>query len=381
MTLPVRPHVPNLSGERFRVVYRLAGSEADAAQTARTIANEQTVEFPDAVVPDGDIRDQVMGRVEALDADASDGWLATISYAVETAGSDLPQLLNVVMGLTSLLTTVRAERIDLPDSLLDRFNGPRFGIEGLREVVGVWDRPLLSTALKPMGLSSEHLADLAYRCALGGLDILKDDHGITDLPFSPFEERVPRIAEAVARANAETGYNCIYAANITASADRIVERAYQAQDAGAGALMLSPALTGFDALRMLADDPDIDLPLLSHPTFGGSNVAGDSASFSHRLYYGQFLRLAGADVSVYANTGGRFPVSVADSHGAAAGCREPMGSLKPIFPMIGGGMTLDRGHALRAEYGIEAIFLVGGGLHTAGPDLTATVRRFVELVS
>jgi len=380
MTLPVRPHVPNLSGERFCVAYRIAGTEAEAAQTARTIANEQTVEFPDAVLPDGDIRDQVLGRVEALEPDGDD-WLATVSYAVETAGTDLPQLFNVVMGLTSLLNTVRAERLDLPDVLLNRFNGPRFGIDGIREIVGVVDRPLLSTALKPMGLTSDYLAEMAYRCALGGLDILKDDHGITDLPFSPFEERVPRIAEAVACANAETGLNCIYAANITTSADRIVERACFARDAGAGALMLAPALTGFDAIRMLADDPDIDLPILSHPTFGGSNVAGDSASFSHRLYYGQFHRLAGADVSIYANTGGRFPVSVADSHGAAMGCREPMGSLKAIFPMIGGGMTLDRGHALRAEYGIEAIFLVGGGLHTAGDDLTATVRRFIEIVS
>jgi ribulose-bisphosphate carboxylase large chain len=381
MTLPIRPHVPNLSGERFRVVYRIAEAQADAEQTALSIANEQTVEFPDEVVPDGDIREQVMGRVEALDPDDSGDWLATISYAVETAGSDLPQLFNVVIGLTSLLSTVRAERLDLPDALLDRFNGPRFGIDGIREIVGVWERPLLCTSLKPMGLTSDHLADQAYRCALGGLDILKDDHGITDLPFAPFEERVPRIAEAVAEANAETGFNCLYAANITASADQIGERAHFARDAGAGALMLSPALTGFDAVRVLADDPDIGLPLLSHPTFGGSNVAGDSASFSHRLYYGQFHRLAGADISIYANAGGRFPVSVADSHGAAAGCREPMGSLKPIFPMIGGGMTLDRGHALRAEYGMEAIFLVGGGLHTAGDDLTATVRRFIEIVS
>lgn len=380
MTLPVNPTVPHLSGERFTVTYRIAGTEAEALDAARTVANEQTVEFPDAVLPDGDIREQVLGRVEALEADGDD-WLATISYAIETAGTDLPQLFNVVMGLTSLLSDVRAERLDLPPALLDRFNGPRFGIDGLRELLGVYDRPLLSTALKPMGLTSDHLAEMAYRCALGGLDILKDDHGITDLTFAPFAERVPRIADAVARANAETGLNCLYAANITTSADRIVERAWQAKEAGAGALMLAPALTGFDALRLLADDPDLALPLLSHPTFGGSNVAGDSASFSHRLYYGQFHRLAGADVSIYANTGGRFPVSVADSHGAAVGCREPMGSLKPIFPMIGGGMTLDRGHALRAEYGIEAIFLVGGGLHTAGDDLTATVRRFIQIVS
>lgn len=381
MTLPIRPEVPNLSGERFRVVYRIAGEEAAARKTAATVANEQTVEIPDGVVPDGDIREQVLGRVEALEPGDEGYWLATISYAVESAGSDLPQLFNVVMGLTSLLAGIRAESVDMPDSLLGRFKGPQFGIEGVRELVDVWDRPLLCTSLKPMGLTGEHLADLAYRCALGGLDLMKDDHAITDLPFSPFEERVPRIAEAVARANRETGLQCVYVANITSSADRIKERARQAQDAGAGAVMLSPALTGFDAMRMVADDPDFHLPILSHPTFGGSFVAGDSAAFSHRLFYGQFHRLAGADISIYANSGGRFPVSRADSHDAAAGCREPMGALKPIFPMVGGGMTLDQGQALREEFGEDAVFLVGGGLHTAGDDLTATVRRFVELVS
>ena len=53
-----------------------------------------------------------------------------------------------------------------------------------------------------MGLSATDLAELAYRFALGGIDLIKDDHGLTNQPFCPFEERVRRCAEAVARRTA-----------------------------------------------------------------------------------------------------------------------------------------------------------------------------------
>ena len=382
MTLPHRLSVPGLSGERFHVRYLIL---ADGANEARSLAEdiciEQTVEFPASKIPEGDIRDHLVGRVEQFELLQEGRFAATISYAVESAGTDLLQLLNVILGLTSLLRGVAVDWLDLPEHLLSRFKGPRFGVGGVRDKLGVTDRPLLCTSLKPMGLSPEQLADLAYRCTLGGLDIVKDDHAITDLAFCPFEERVERCAEAVARANRETGLNCIYAVNVTAPAGVAVERARFARRVGAGAVMISPALTGFDLMRQLALDDEVGLPVLSHPTYGGGFLARSEASgFSHDVYYGQIPRLAGADVSIFANYGGRFPITPADSHGAVDGCRARMGSLRPIFPMLGGGMKLDRIRALREEFGQDSIFLVGGGLHTASDDLVANVRRFVETV-
>ena len=41
-----------------------------------------------------------------------------------------------------------------------------------------------------MGLPAHALADLAYQFALGGIDIIKDDHGLADQSFAPFKERV-----------------------------------------------------------------------------------------------------------------------------------------------------------------------------------------------
>ena len=134
--------------------------------------------------------------------------------------------------------------------------GPRFGQAGLRALLGVPDRPLLCTAIKPMGLGPEALAELAYRLALGGIDLIKDDHGLADQPFCPFDERVPRCAAAVARANRETGRRVLYVPNVTAPALAISRRARLARDAGAGGLLFCPGLAGLDAMRALADDDD-----------------------------------------------------------------------------------------------------------------------------
>ena len=52
-----------ISGRRFSVLYRLSGDEREARAKARDICLEQTVEFPEALIPDGVIREQVLGIV------------------------------------------------------------------------------------------------------------------------------------------------------------------------------------------------------------------------------------------------------------------------------------------------------------------------------
>jgi ribulose-bisphosphate carboxylase large chain len=209
---------------------------------------------------------------------------------------------------------------------------------------------------------------------------MKDDHSITDLPFSPFEERVPRIAEAVAKANLQTGLNCIYAANITGPTQNMVERAIFAKNAGATALLISPALTGFDVMREIAEDDRVNLPILSHPTVTGNFVHNPDGGFSYFAYYGQLHRLAGADSPVFVNFGGRFPTTRRDCQDLIDGCRVPMAHIKPAIPCVGGGMKLAKVPELLEMYGNNAIFLVGGDLHSVGDDLVENVRQFLRLV-
>ncbi len=367
------------SGDRFSVTYRLTGSEKEARARAEDICIEQTVEFPADEVPEGIIRDHVFGRIELFEPLDRKHFRAVISYAVEIAAGELTQFLNVVFGNSSIKPGIRVEHLDLPESLLRRFKGPRFGREGLRSLLNIPKRPLLSSAIKPMGLSSQELADLAYQLARGGMDIIKDDHGLTNQGCSPFEERVKRCAEAVQRAAKETGHRTIYVANITAPHSEVVKRGRMAKDAGAGGLMVAPGLIGFDLMRELADDDSIALPILTHPALQGSFVTSANG-MSHGVIFGQLARLAGADATIFPNFGGRFSFSREECREIVKATSEPMGHLKSIFPAPGGGMGLDRIPEMLETYGRDLIFLIGGGLFKHGPDLEDNCRYFRKMV-
>lgn len=368
-----------LSGERFSVEYRLSGNEQEAYAKAQDICIEQTVEFPEELLPDNFIREGVVGRIESFRS-GRDCHYAVISYAIETAADEITQLLNVIFGNISIKPGIRVEALQLSGSLLKLFAGPRFGRDGLRNLLNVPKRPLLFTALKPMGLSAEELAQMAYQLALGGIDIIKDDHGLTNQKFAPFDERVSRCAAAVAKANSQTGQQCIFVANVTAPGQQAVERAYQAKAAGAGGLMVAPALTGLSVMQQLADDETLGLPVFSHPAFQGSYALSDGHGISHAVLFGQLARLAGADATIYPNFGGRFSFSRTECEEIAAACAAPLGAIRPIFPSPGGGMTLERIPELLAVYGREVIFLIGGGLFKHSPDLTHNCRYFREMV-
>jgi ribulose-bisphosphate carboxylase large chain len=367
------------SGERFSVTYRLFGREKDARAKAEDICIEQTVEFPADEVPEGIIRNHIFGRIESFDPWDAESFKAVISYAVEIAAGELTQFLNVVFGNSSIKPGIGVEHLDLPESLLRSFKGPRFGREGLRSLLKVEKRPLLCSAIKPMGLSSPELADLAYQFVLGGMDIVKDDHGLTNQGCSTFEERVKRCAEAVQKANQETGHHSIYVANISAPHREVIQRARVAKKAGAGGLMAAPGLIGMDLMRELADDDSLALPILTHPALQGSFVTG-KGGISHGVIFGRLARLAGADATIFPNFGGRFSFSREECKEIADATSARMGHLKPIFPAPGGGMGLDRVPEMIETYGQDLIFLIGGGLFKHGPDLVENCRYFRKLV-
>jgi ribulose-bisphosphate carboxylase large chain len=377
-----------ISGERFSAVYRITGSENEALEKAKDICLEETVEFPEELVPKGMIRENVVGRIETFEPYQGsqtnqlglESYRAVISFAIETTANEFTQLLTVLFGNLSLKPGFFLEEINLPPSILKLFQGPRFGRAGLRNWLGVPKRPLLFTALKPMGLSARELANTAYKLALGGIDIIKDDHGLTNQCFAPFEERVTLCAKAVEKANQETGYNCIYVANTTAPSNEVFLRAKLAKAAGARGLMVAPAIIGLDTMRQLAENDQIGLPIFSHPAFQGSYVIGQVSGISHHALFGQIARLAGADATIYPNFGGRFSFNREECEQIVRGTVVKMEHIRPIFPSPGGGMSLERVPDLLQIYGLDVIFLIGGGLFKHGPNLIENCRYFRQIV-
>ncbi|MBW2276205.1 MAG: ribulose 1,5-bisphosphate carboxylase large subunit [Deltaproteobacteria bacterium] len=370
----------DLSGERFTAVYHLLGDAEDAAARAAGICLEQTVELPVDLIRCPDIEEQIMGRVTGLEPLEDGRHAATIEFPVEIAGAELPQLLNVLYGNVSLLPGIRLMRFELPPVLADHFPGPRFGRVGLRELIGVPERPLLATAIKPLGLAPLELARLAGDLARGGMDLIKDDHGLADQPFSRFEERIARCAAAVGEANAQTGKTCLYLPNVTAPSDQLHSRAGFAREAGAGGLVISPGLAGLDGMRRLAADDELGMPIMCHPALLGSFIVGADAGIAPGALFGQIARLAGADATIFPSFGGRFSISETACRDLIEGTVRAMGSIAPAFPVPAGGMSLERVPGLIEFYGRDVILLIGGDLHRHGDSVEDGCRRFVELV-
>ncbi len=374
------PLIPlDFGGQRISVTYHLTGLAAEAKKKAQEITIEQTVEFPPDLIQRDDIPEFVYGKIRSLEELKPGLVEAVIDYAVEIVGDELTQFLNVLFGNSSLKPGIRVMSFECPDVFLQTFKGPRFGRQGLRDLLGIPARPLLCTALKPMGLSVEELVDLAYNFALGGIDFIKDDHGLADQPFCPFKDRVARCAEAVDRANRKTGRRCLYLPNITAPAHKIHQNALFAKSAGAGGVMIAPGLAGFDAMRMIAEDNDVALPVLSHPALQGSFTVRPDEGIAHGALFGQLNRLAGADACVFPHYGGRFSFTEAECNDLVSGTVRPMGHMPAIFPVPAGGMTMGRVRELVDFYGAEMILLIGGDLHRHGPDLAENCREFVRL--
>lgn len=163
----------------------------------------------------------------------------------------------------------------MTEGLLSAWRGPRFGIETIRRMLAVHNRPLLCGVLKPLGRSAQELAELATQLVDGEVDLIKDDQSLVDQRWCPFEERVSRCAEAISDMSQRRGRPCLYFAHVSGAAETMRKRAARAKTLGATGLLIAPGLTGLDALRLFSLDEGLHLPIMSHPTFWGASVGSE----------------------------------------------------------------------------------------------------------
>lgn len=395
--------------ERFWVDYVMeAESMANARKLAKDLCLEQTVELPGQIDAVKQVEAYTVGMIEHVTAIPHRPHLykVTIAFPNQTAGNELTQFLNVVFGNTSLKKGVSVAHVTLSPELIDNntmFPGPQFGIQGLRDKLGVPQAPLLCTALKPMGKSVQDFANMAYALAKGGIDIIKDDHGLANQVWAPFQQRVKLCAEAVQRANQETGKNALYAPCLNAPCSQLLDRAHYAKQVGAGAVMVLPGISGWDVVRELAADKNFQLPILIHPALLGGWLDSDDGDddddnhdvkdntgsgrtshihhphgFSHEFLFGILPRLCGGDAVIFPNAGGRFQFSSQECQAVSEGCRRPMGHFAPILPSPAGGMKLHRVQEMRRTFGDDTLFLIGGALLEQDPDLQTGAEVFVH---
>jgi ribulose-bisphosphate carboxylase large chain len=365
-----------LSGKRrefVRATYRLHVGAREVEARSEALHLEQTVELPREAVHDREVEREILARVESIQPDPGAGFRAVIAYPVATTAWDPAQLLNLLFGNSSLQPDVELVDVELAASLLDALGGPRFGIEGLRKATGVAGRALTCTALKPMGLGPEALAELAHTFARAGLDVIKDDHGLADHPFCRFEDRIRACQTAIDSVAADTGHRALYVPNLTGTPRAIFRQLELAADVGVGAAMLSPMLVGLPLFCELARARS-PLPLVAHPSLAGAQ------RIEAPVLLGTLFRAFGADAVIYPHFGGRFSYSEAVCHDLAERLRAPLHSLLPALPIAAGGMSVERVPELLGFYGPDTMLLLGGSLYRAGPALLDRSREFVDAV-
>ena len=357
-------------GARILATYRIAAPLDDRRARAEALAIEQSVEVPLAAVRTAFVRDEILARVEAI-TEADGGFDVVLSIAAETTGYEISQLINMVFGNGSMHRDVELTGLTCPAGYAAHFAGPRFGIDGLRERTGAHGRALTCTAIKPQGLTLDELSTLARTFVRAGIDVVKDDHGLTNQSYSRFAERVPVIQRVIDEANRAHGRRTCYAPTLSGSPSAILEQLRIARECGVGLFLVSPMLIGLPVFAELAGMAGV--PLMTHPTFsGGARIAPD-------VLLGTLYRMCGADATTFANHGGRFGFSREVCHTLVDAARATSPHWKPSLPVAGGGMVTARVDDVLDEYGIDTMLLVGGGL-LAAASVEDESRAFVERV-
>lgn len=305
-------------------------------------------------------------------------WVLQFAYPVHNIGPQIPLMLTTVHG--NIASAGRLKLLDLhfPKSYVGQFKGPKFGIDGMRKLLGVPDRPLLHAMIKPsIGLTPEESAEAFYQTALGGADAVKDDELVVSHPWSHFLDRVKQHGAAAKAVYEKTGHKTLYFVNITDRADRLVENAHRAIEAGASALMVNYLVVGISALSILADDPSINVPILAHLDFSGAMYVAPWSGVSSHLVLGKLPRLAGADIVVYPCPYGKFPLLASKHLRIAQALTSPFYDIARIWPMPGGGVHPGMVPLLFQDMGRDFMVGAGGPVHghPMGPAAGARALR------
>jgi ribulose-bisphosphate carboxylase large chain len=294
------------------------------------------------------------------------GNIVRIAYPMELFESgNMPNILSSVAGNIFGLRTIRNIRlmdIKFPSRLLKSFKGPKFGVEGIRKLLKVYDRPLVGTIIKPkLGLKTVDHAEVAYEAWLGGCDIVKDDENLSSQGFNPFEERVVKTLEKRDKAESETGERKVYMVNITAETEEMVRRAEYVQAHGGEYVMVDILTCGFSALQTLRER-NLNLVIHAHRAGHAAFTKNPVHGISMRVI-AKIARIIGVDqLHVGTVVGKMFEPKDEVEENCRALWME-MNGIKRVLPVASGGLHPGLVPSLIKFFGKDVVIQAGGGIH------------------
>lgn len=332
---------------------------------------------------------------EALAARAYslDGNLVKVAYPAEHfEPGNIPQMLSVVAGRIFGLTNIanlRVLDIQFPAAWVKSFRGPAQGSEALHQYFGNPERPLVAALMAPeVGMDLDTYKKKAYAVLLGGCDMVRDSHQLTDLPYNRFEERVKSVLALANEAAQKTELAKLYFPNVSGPGDVVLKRTRLVVNAGGNGVVVDFQTCGFGILQMLRNEFP-GLIIYADRTSHGAAARNKKHGVSMTTL-GKLARLAGADlVEIGSITGDMIETQaqVVALHTNLLAeqfitqnpqrCNQNWFGLKKSLPVISGGLTSDDIRELRYTFGHYMVLQFGRSM-TGRDNLTPeAIERFL----
>lgn len=300
----------------------------------------------------------------------------SIRYPLHNVNPDFASILTTTFGKLSLDPSVQLVDLSIPEELAAAFPGAAFGVSGVRDLLDVQDRPLAMSIFKGIiGRDLDFLATQLRDQFAGGIDLVKDDEILYDNPLTPSLERARIGAEIIREHKEETGRSVLYAVTLSGPVFTLREQAKRLVEAGATALLFNVYTYGLDTLRELAQDPEIHVPILAHPAFAGSLTG----SIRHSLLFGKFIRLAGADLTLFPSPYGSLSTPRDEAIQIQDFTTETHWT-KPILAVPSAGIHPGLVPDLIRDFGTDVVINAGGGIHGHPDGAIAGAQAFRQAI-
>jgi ribulose-bisphosphate carboxylase large chain len=294
-----------------------------------------------------------------------------ISFPALNVGSSLSQLMTTVAGnLFELapLSGLRLVDLTIPQSFVENYPGPQFGVAGTRQLTGVYDRPLFGTIIKPsVGLSPAQTAELVATLVEAGVDFIKDDELIASPAYSSIEERVAAVMAVINKHAERTGKKVMYAFNISDDLDQMFRHHDTVLKAGGTCVMVNLISVGLAGVIQLCRYSQ--LPVHGHRNGWGGLSRHPLLGMDYRAFQ-KFWRVAGVDHLHVNGLRNKFVESDESVIASARECLTPLLDGYTVLPVFSSGQTAaqvpDTYAALDSK---DFLFMAGGGImaHPGGP--------------
>ena len=288
--------------------------------------------------------------------------LIKIGFPVILFDHTVPSILTLIYGKLSFTENIKIIDVSFPPAFLDHFQGPKFGKNGIREILNIHHEPLLMSVIKPcVGYSVEEFAEEFYKHALGGADLVKDDEIFFDDGLAPFEKRIEACVKKSEEAEKITGRKTLYIPHLTGRIDSIIEKAKRGINAGAKGFLINVIPYGFDVLQRLSEE--IDGFFIAHPSFSGVIFRSDRLGINPTVLFGKLMRLSGADIVIYPSPRKDSPLTGVEAIEIAEILRSDWENINPSFPAITGDINPVNIGDFFKEFGNQTVFNIGGSAY------------------